>query len=128
MAVAVRDHGAGEFEVELGSVKLAVGPRDADDRPRATDLLAASLAVCTAGTIRAFAEASGMTGFEGVDVTVETSTAAKPQRVDRLELSVVLRGTLDDKQVAQLTRAGGRCKIHQTLHTEPTITLAVSRA
>lgn len=127
MAVQVRDQGAGAFEVDLGSVQLIVGPRDDSERPRATDLLAASLGVCTAGTIRAFAEASGMTAFEGVDVSVEASSATKPQRVDSLTVVVVLRGDLDDKQVAQLTRAGGRCKIHQTLHTDPTVTVEVTR-
>ncbi|MBR8640547.1 OsmC family protein [Streptomyces tuirus] len=128
MAVHVRDEGDGSFHVQAGTLSFLMDAADRSaDGPRSADLLLAALATCTAGTMRAFAAVAGIQGLRGVDVVADAVSATKPQRLQEISLRIAIRGDLTVEQIAQLTRAGTHCKIHNTLHREPEITVDVVR-
>jgi len=89
--------------------------REGEQGVRAVDLLLASLAMCVAGTVRAYAEHHGVDGLESVTVDVTGEEVGAPTRLATATLAIRLDGDLDDDERARLLRAGEHCKIHTTL-------------
>lgn len=104
----------GRFEFTNGAVRVQ-SSRDGDQGVRAVDLLLASLAMCVAGTVRAYAEHHGVDGLASVTVDVTGEEVGPPTRLATATLAIRLDGELNDDDRARLLRAGTHCKIHTTL-------------
>ena len=112
--VSVTSSERGLFEFTNGAVRVQ-SSRDGDQGVRAVDLLLASLAMCVAGTVRAYAEHHGVDGLTSVTVDVTGEEVGSPTRLATATLSLHLDGELNDDDRARLLRAGAHCKIHTTL-------------
>ncbi|WP_125616813.1 OsmC family protein [Specibacter cremeus] len=121
MTVQIKDLGNDDFVVSVGGVEILAGASDQAIRPG--DLLLAAIGACTAGTIRDFAVRNNVSGFDRVDVKVDSEVGTKPTRITDIDLVIELIGNLDTEHVDYLTRVGKHCKIHNTLHREPEITV-----
>jgi uncharacterized OsmC-like protein len=104
----------GRFEFTNGAVTVE-SSRDGDHGVRAVDLLLAALAMCVAGTVRAYAEHHGIDGLESVRVDVTGEEVGPPTRLATATLTIGLEGELNDGDRTRLVRAGAHCKIHTTL-------------
>ena len=112
--VSVTSSERGLFEFTNGAVRVQ-SSRDGDQGVRAVDLLLASLAMCVAGTVRAYAEHHGVDGLTSVTVDVTGEEVGSPTRLATATLSLHLDGELNDDDRARLLRACAHCKIHTTL-------------
>jgi uncharacterized OsmC-like protein len=104
----------GRFEFTNGAVAVQ-SSRDGDQGVRAVDLLLASLAMCVAGTVRAYAQHHGVDGLESVSVEVTGEEVGSPTRLATATLAIHLEGDVTEYERARLLRAGAHCKIHTTL-------------
>ena len=86
-----------------------------DAGPRATELLAASLASCTAITIEMYADRKGWE-LGKVEVTVEYEPAStdEPPRFD-VTIRTPLEEELTDEQRKRILVIAGKCPVHRVL-------------
>jgi putative redox protein len=96
---------------------LDIGGGDVPANPY--EYLMASLASCTAITMRMYAERKGWP-MEGVDVTIQMSAERLPSITRTLEV----RGPLDDAQRARLVEIADACPISRLLKAGVAITTA----
>jgi putative redox protein len=115
-AVARRRQGY-EHEVEIREHRLIVDePPDAggrDQGPRPTELLAASLASCTAITIEMYADRKQW-DLGGVEVAVdygEPSSDGSPG----FKVKITASEQLSDEQRERILQIAGKCPVHRTL-------------
>ena len=88
----------------------------ADSGPSPTQLLAASLASCSAVTLEMYADRKG---WELGDVTVEvTYEPAQRGSPTRFEISVRLPKEVPEDQRERLMQIVARCPVHRTLEGE----------
>ena len=120
-AVARRSDGTLRHEVELGSQHriTADEPKQnggSDAGPSPQELLAASLASCTAVTIEMYANRKGWDiGEIVVDVDYEPAQRGSPTRFD---MAVHLPKELPEDQRQKLLQIAARCPVHRTLEGE----------
>lgn len=97
---------------------LADEPADlggSDLGPRPHDLLCASLAACTAITLRMYAARKGWP-HEAIRVTAELDRLSANGKVEsRFTLKVGLPEGLDDHQRARMLQIATHCPVHRTL-------------
>ena len=118
-AIAIR-RGKYEHEVRVREHRLTadepedIGGRDLGPSPE--ELLAASLASCTAITMQMYADRKGwdLTGME-VDCDYQPAERGRPTQ---FELVLRLPESLSDDQVERLTVIAAKCPIHRTLEGE----------
>jgi putative redox protein len=87
-----------------------------DEAPSAQELLAASLASCTAVTMEMYATRKGW-DVGDVEVSCEY-TPAERGCPTRFELILRLPATLSDEQVERLKVIAAKCPVHRTLDGE----------
>jgi putative redox protein len=114
-------------EVDLGDGREIVidEPADAggtETGPRPTQLLASSLAGCTAITIELYAERKGW-DVDGLEITVDMQSDAE-RKPTRFAVEVGLPAGLDDEQRKKLMVIAGKCPVHKLLEHGAEITLA----
>jgi putative redox protein len=127
-AIAIR-RGKYEHEVRVREHRLTadepedIGGRDLGPSPE--ELLAASLASCTAITMQMYADRKGwdLTGVE-VDCDYQPAERGRPTQ---FELVLRLPESLSDEQVERLTVIAAKCPIHRTLEGEVTFGERVQR-
>lgn len=112
--VSVTSSERGLFEFTNGAVRVR-SRREGDQGVRAVDLLLASLAMCVAGTVRAYAEHHGVDGLFEVTAVATGEEVGPPARLAKATIALRLDGTLSENDRARLLRAGEHCKIHTTL-------------
>jgi len=98
---------------------IADEPRDSggdDDGPSPQELLAASLASCTAITMEMYAKRKGW-NVHGLAVDVEY-TPAERGCPTRFELVMTMPAHLSDEQIDKLRVIANRCPVHRTLEGE----------
>jgi putative redox protein len=96
-----------------------------DEGPNPEELLAASLASCTAITIEMYAQRKGWdVGPVEVDVQYSPAERGCPTKFD---LVLHLPAHLSDEQVANLRVIAAKCPIHRTLDGEVMFTERVER-
>ena len=114
-------------EVDLGDGFEIVVDEPADDGgngtgPRPTQLLASSLAGCTAITIELYADRKGW-ALPGLEVAVEMKSDASKQPT-HFAVEVGLPDGLDDEQRHKLMVIAERCPVHKLLEHGAEITVA----
>jgi putative redox protein len=106
---------------------IADEPEDkggSDTGPRPTQLLALSLASCTAITIEMYASRKGWK-LGGLEVEVDHDPAPAARRT-RFEVVIKLPDRLSDEQVQQLLEIAHKCPVHRILKGEVEIEDRVS--
>jgi len=97
-----------------------------DTGPTPMEMVAGALAGCISITLRMVAQRKGWP-LEGVDTEVqivkEPVEGARPR--DTFDVQVTLRGPLDEKMRAELTRIASRCPVHRVLSHETPIATTV---
>ena len=87
-----------------------------DEGPSPQELLAASLATCTAITMEMYARRKGW-DVAGLTIEVEY-TPAERGRMTRFNLVTKMPGHLSDDQVERLQVIAAKCPVHRTLEGE----------
>lgn len=138
-AIARQTAGSFTHRVEIRGHELIVDePRDQggnDDGPTPQELLAASLASCTAITLEMYARRKG---WEIGPVEVECEyTTPEPGRGStgghrgaptRFTLVIRLEGDCSEEQVEKLKVIAAKCPVHRTLHGAVSFEQRVERA
>ncbi|WP_186526225.1 OsmC family protein [Leekyejoonella antrihumi] len=131
MKVQVTQIAGQRFEVHTDGATLTVDvPTAQGGQPggfSSGELLLGALGACMLGTL-VEAEALQGTQLEGVAVELVAEAAAKPQRIGSIDVHLELPAGLPPQQQDRYTRSPSRCKIHNTLHQPPTITMHTSTA
>jgi putative redox protein len=119
-AIARRENGTLKHDVEIrGHVVVADEPKDNggdDSGPSPLELLAASLASCTAVTMEMYAQRKGWEiGEVVVDVDYEPAQRGSPTR---FRLDIRMPKELPDDQRERLLQIAAKCPVHRTLEGE----------
>jgi putative redox protein len=119
-AVARREGGKLRQEVTVREHEVTADePREhggEDDGPSPQELLAASLASCTAITMEMYAQRKGWdVGDMAVDVNYEPAQRGSPTR---FEMVVHMPKELPEDQRQKLMQIAAKCPVHRTLEGE----------
>ncbi|GAC1322495.1 MAG: OsmC family protein [Thermoleophilaceae bacterium] len=119
-AVARRVDGNFKHRVSVREHELTADePRDhggADAGPNPQELLAASLASCTAITVEMYAKRKGWDiGEVSVDVDYEPAQRGSPTK---FKMVLVLPKELPQEQRERLSQIAAKCPVHRTLEGE----------
>jgi putative redox protein len=119
-ATSRRVNGRLEQRVEIRRHSLTADePRDhggEDSGPSPQELLAASLASCTAVTMEMYAQRKGWdVGDIAVNVQYEPAQRGSPTR---FKMEVELPKELPEEQRERLMQIGAKCPVHRTLEGE----------
>jgi putative redox protein len=119
-ATARRENGTLKHDVEIRDhVVVADEPTDhggADSGPSPQELLAASLASCTAITMVMYANRKGWNvGDVAVDVNYEPAQRGSPTR---FRMEVRMPKELPEEQRERLMQIAAKCPVHRTLEGE----------
>jgi putative redox protein len=119
-AIARRENGTLKHDVEIRShLVVADEPTEnggADSGPSPQELLAASLASCTAITMEMYAKRKGWDiGEVVVDVDYEPAQRGSPTR---FRLDVRMPKELPEDQRERLMQIAAKCPVHRTLEGE----------
>ena len=119
-AIARRDGESFKHEVSVRAHELVADePKDTggdDSGPSPQELLAASLASCTAITIEMYARRKGWNiGDVTVDVDYEPAQRGSPTKFDMV---IRLPKELPDEQRERLSQIAAKCPVHRTLEGE----------
>jgi putative redox protein len=129
MKATARRTGNYRHSIQVRNHQITIDePRDIggdDEGPSAQELLAASLASCTAVTMEMYAVRKGW-DIGDVEVSCEYSPAERGCPT-RFELVVRLPATLGDEQVERLKVIAAKCPVHRTLDGEVMFTERVER-
>jgi len=96
-----------------------------DTGPRPTQLLALSLAACTAVTVEMYAERKG---WDVGDVVVDVDYELDPKGTSRFDVTVQIPGEVTDEQLEKLKAVACKCPVHRVLTGDVQITDDVRRA
>jgi putative redox protein len=114
---------AHEVEIEAGHTLLVDEPPDAggtDAGPRPTQLLAASLAGCTAITVEMYADRKGWdVGALEVDVDLDYDGPSPSS----FTVALKLPPQLSEEQRRRLLTIAARCPVHRVLVGEASVTV-----
>jgi putative redox protein len=118
-------------EIDLGENRTIVVDEPVEDGgtdtgPRPSQLLASSLAGCTAITIELYAQRKGW-DVEGLEVAVDMSSAGGPNShasPTHFTVEVALPEGLDDEQRKKLMVIAEKCPVHKLLEHGAEITVA----
>lgn len=119
-ATARRENGTLRHDLEIRGHHLVAdepaGNGGGDTGPSPQELLAASLASCTAVTIEMYARRKGWEiGDVVVDVNYEPAQRGSPTRFG---MDVHLPGDIPDEQRERLMQIAAKCPVHRTLEGE----------
>jgi putative redox protein len=119
-AVAKRQNGAFKHKIEMGHHWITADEPEKDggndEGPSPQDLLAGSLASCTAITIEMYAKRKGWEiGEVAVDVDYEPAQRGSPTK---FSMKVMLPKELPEEQRERLMQIAAKCPVHRTLEGE----------
>lgn len=89
-------------------------------------MFAASMALCTASVMHAYAHNVLSVGVERLAIRVRWSYGQNPNRVDRMEMTILWPDVPDDRLEAA-RRAAATCTIHRTLEHPPEVVTNIER-
>lgn len=118
--------------------RLAIGLRDhilhvdqpledggQDGAPTPTELLLASLASCVAHYARSYLHRHELPD-EGLHVEATAELVLKPARLDNIAITLTLPDSVPAARRDALLAVASRCTVHNTLHHEPAVTIALA--
>lgn len=117
---------AHEVELEGGHMLVVDEPLAAggtDTGPRPTQLLAASLASCTAITVEMYAERKG---WDVGPVEVDVDVAYDGPVPTAFAVALKLPAELSEEQRGRLLRIAAKCPVHKSLAGETSVTVAAA--
>jgi putative redox protein len=119
-AIARRQNGSFKHEIDIGEHQLTADEPEStggtDEGPSPQELLAASLASCTAITIEMYAKRKGWNiGDVAVDVDYEPAQRGSPTK---FRMKVLLPKELPEEQRERLMQIAAKCPVHRTLEGE----------
>ena len=119
-AIARRENGTLKHDVEIRAHRVTADePEDnggEDTGPSPQELLAASLASCTAVTMAMYAERKGWNiGEVAVDVDYEPAQRGSPTR---FRMDIRMPKELPEEQRERLMQIGAKCPVHRVLEGE----------
>jgi putative redox protein len=121
-AVARRRQGY-EHEVEIREHRLIVDETEedggGDQGPRPTELLAASLATCTAITMEMYANRKEW-GLGMVEVAVDYTSGTQDQP-STFDVRITIGAQLSEEHREKLLIIAGKCPVHRTLKAQDVI-------
>jgi uncharacterized OsmC-like protein len=97
---------------------------EATDGFMASELLLGGLGACMLGTALTFARNTDMP-LDELRVVMDADSAANPERLQTIHVTMTATGLLTDRHLASLARVAARCKIHNTLADPPTVELSL---
>jgi putative redox protein len=115
---------AHDVEIEGGHEIVVDEPASAggaDKGPSPTQLLAASLAGCTAITLELYAERKG---WDLGELEVEVDFASADQAPAAFEVVLRLPDGFDEDQRRRLLKIAGKCPVHKVLASEASIAIS----
>jgi putative redox protein len=129
MKVSARRRHGYAHELTAGRHKLLIDePEDkggTDSGPAPSQLLALSLAGCTAVTIEMYAEVKG---WDVGDLEVEVDYELKPKEgLAHFEVLVKVPAALSDEQLERIKLIAHKCPVHRALQGEVAISDTVER-
>ena len=119
-AVAKRQNGSFKHLIEMRTHSITADEPEedggTDEGPSPQDLLAGSLASCTAITIEMYANRKGWNiGDVAVDVDYEPAQRGSPTK---FKMKVMLPKELPEEQRERLMQIAAKCPVHRTLEGE----------
>ena len=119
-AIARRSDGTFKHVVEVGDHRVTVDEPEqhggTDEGPNAQELLAASLATCSAITLEMYAKRKGWNvGDVEVTVDYEPSQRGSPTR---FQMEIRLPKELSEEQHERLMQIVAKCPVHRALEGE----------
>ena len=119
-AIARRENGSLKHEIEIRDHEVVADEPEksggSDAGPSPQELLAASLASCTAITIEMYANRKGWDiGDIAVDVDYEPAQRGSPTKFG---MKVLLPKELPEEQRERLMQIAAKCPVHRTLEGE----------
>lgn len=87
-------------------------------------MLATSLALCTASTIQSYAETAKL-DINGFAIELHWHYVNDPYRVGGYEMTLHLPEHLPEARQRAIARAADTCTVHQTLHHSATVATAI---
>lgn len=93
----------------------------ADQGPTPQELLAASLASCTAITVEMYADRKEWDVSE-LEVAVEHEPGPRGSP-ERFEVTLLLPGGLSEEQTQRIKQIAGKCPVHRALAAETTVSI-----
>lgn len=82
-----------------------------------TDLVATALGSCAVTTMAIVANREGIP-FQGADFHVEKHMRSDPRRIDRLPLTIRMRGSLSPEHRERLQQIAHTCPVARSLHPD----------
>lgn len=128
MQVQIRQIDGGRLSVKAEGMEIIIDkdhPTLGKQGFRPVELFLGALGGCMAGTLISFAENQGHL-VKGIEVELTAGLATKPERIESIDILLSFPPNLDQTAIDQLTRVAQHCKIHNTLHQEPNISVAVA--
>ena len=120
MRAVARRRGGFQHDLEVGTHQLTVDEPESqggsDQGPSPQELLAASLASCTAVTMEMYADRKGW-DIDGLEVDCRY-TPAERGCPTRFELVMKMPAHLSEEQVERLQVIAAKCPVHRTLEGE----------
>jgi putative redox protein len=119
-AIARRENGSFKHDIEIGDHHVTADEPEknggTDEGPSPQELLAASLASCTAITIEMYAKRKGWDiGDVAVDVDYEPAQRGSPTK---FAMKVGFPKELPEEQRERLMQIAAKCPVHRTLEGE----------
>ena len=120
MQLVIVDDGHLRLHIDAASQALAVD----GDVFNPLQMLAASLALCTAAAIRTYV-ATARLALTDFSIDLRWSYAQQPYRIERYAMEIQIPPTIPAARLRAIQRAADACTVHNTLLHPPTIDTAV---